>query len=275
MYLAPNLWIFLPLLLAIGTALFKYRLVAFSALAVFFICALYTGNLSTWSLAYAVIGLLLAWKVQKLNSKSALVGHVFVIIWCLALAVHLIPGFNNVQVLDNVTSGPGSTSFNMYFNLDKPLLFFALLLMYPALPGTPKAIQVKPLVYSLVAITCLLPLASLSGAIQPELTLPHWWWLFAINNLMLTCVAEEAFFRGYLQQVTSKLWGNYVGIAVASVLFGLAHFAGGPLFILFATLAGLGYGLVFHFTGRLWAAVLTHFVFNFAHLVFFTYPLAL
>ncbi|HGF7235830.1 TPA: CPBP family intramembrane glutamate endopeptidase, partial [Vibrio cholerae] len=29
----------------------------------------------------------------------------------------------------------------------------------------------------------------------------------------------------------------------------------------------------FHFTGRLWASVGVHFLFNFAHLLFFTYPM--
>ncbi|MGC3833655.1 type II CAAX prenyl endopeptidase Rce1 family protein [Moritella viscosa] len=53
---------------------------------------------------------------------------------------------------------------------------------------------------------------------------------------------------------------------------GLAHFSGGTLLVIFATLADLGYALVFHFTNRLWCAVLAHLLFNFVHLIFFTYP---
>ncbi|MNF14531.1 CAAX amino terminal protease self- immunity [compost metagenome] len=65
-----------------------------------------------------------------------------------------------------------------------------------------------------------------------------------------------------------------MGILVASLLFGAAHLAGGPLLMLFAALAGVCYGLAFQWSGRLSVAILLHFLFNFAHLAFFTYPLA-
>ena len=90
---------------------------------------------------------------------------------------------------------------------------------------------------------------------------------------MFTCVAEEALFRGFIQQNLTDKFGLYIALVTTSLLFGAAHFSGGPLLIVFATLAGLGYGLVFHLTGRLWAAVLIHFLFNFSHLVFYTYPI--
>ncbi|MGL6500415.1 hypothetical protein ACSZOJ_19370 [Aeromonas dhakensis] len=53
--------------------------------------------------------------------------------------LHLIPGFTNLKVLDQVQAGPASVPFNMYLNLDKPLVFFGLLLAWPALlgPGAP------------------------------------------------------------------------------------------------------------------------------------------
>ncbi|GAM71575.1 CAAX amino terminal protease family [Vibrio sp. JCM 19236] len=94
-----------------------------------------------------------------------------------------------------------------------------------------------------------------------------------LNNFLLTCVAEEAFFRGFLQQVLCKKYGWHLGVAIASLLFGLAHMGGGLLLVVFASLAGLGYGLIFHFSSRLWVAVLFHFLFNFTHLLFFTYPM--
>jgi membrane protease YdiL (CAAX protease family) len=68
--------------------------------------------------------------------------------------------------------------------------------------------------------------------------LPHWWWLFALNNLLFTCVAEEALFRGFLQQGIAAHSRRWLGVLVASLLFGAAHLAGGPLLVLFAALAG-------------------------------------
>ena len=118
-----------------------------------------------------------------------------------------------------------------------------------------------------------MPIAVGLGALNIEWSLPGWWWLFAINNLLFTCVAEEAFFRGFIQQAITKRFNSLIGLLLASLLFGIAHFAGGFLFVIFATLAGIGYGLTFAITGRLWVAVLVHFAFNVVHLIVFTYPL--
>ena len=55
----------------------------------------------------------------------------------------------------------------------------------------------------------------------------------------------------------------------------LARLGGpGPLLVLLAALAGACYGLAFLLSGRLSVAILLHFLFNFAHLALFTYPLA-
>ncbi|BBB58300.1 hypothetical protein UNDKW_0027 [Undibacterium sp. KW1] len=65
-------------------------------------------------------------------------------------------------------------------------------------------------------------------------------------NLFLTCVAEEAFFRGLMQEAIYRL-GNkpaygYLAIAVSAILFGgLAHLGGGTQYAALATVAGLGY----------------------------------
>ena len=74
----------------------------------------------------------------------------------------------------------------------------------------------------------------------------------------------------------SNAWANgwaWPALALASALFGLAHFAGGPLLMLFAGLAGLIYGLAWLWSGRLWVATLFHFGLNLTHLLLFTYPL--
>jgi membrane protease YdiL (CAAX protease family) len=119
----------------------------------------------------------------------------------------------------------------------------------------------------------LFPLAWAFGAIAPEFSLPQWWWIFALNNLLFTCVAEEALFRGLIQQYLVGKFGSMAGITLAALLFGMAHFSGGLLLIFFSGLAGLGYGLIFYWTGRLWFAIGVHFLFNFGHFIFFTYPL--
>ena len=123
-------------------------------------------------------------------------------------------------------------------------------------------------------LAALLITAWLLGALKPEVGLPHWWWLFAFNNLLFTCVAEEALFRDLIQQGVASRSKPWLGLLVASLLFGAAHLAGGPLLVLLAALAGACYGLAFLLSGRLSVAIAIHFLFNFAHLALFTYPLA-
>ncbi|HDM8236597.1 CPBP family intramembrane glutamic endopeptidase [Vibrio campbellii] len=278
MILDSAIWLWLSLILAIGAVFLRQRAVALALLGLTLLSALFIGRIELIAFASTLVVLGVAYRLPMLasNQKMKLVyylGWSVVIIWCVMLFVHLIPGFNNLQVLDKVTAGPLSAPFSMYLNLDKPLALFALFLAYPFLLGSEAKGRVKPALLVMIPLLSLLPIAAMLGALKPELSLPSWWWLFALNNLILTCVAEEALFRGFVQQSLSRRFDWRLGLVIASILFGLAHFAGGPLLIAFATLAGLGYGLVFHFTGRLWCAVLAHFLFNFCHLVFFTYPI--
>ncbi|MET2899015.1 CPBP family intramembrane glutamic endopeptidase [Vibrio rotiferianus] len=278
MNLDSAIWLWGPLILAIGAVFFRQKVVALVLLGLTLLSALFIGRIELTAFVSTLVVLGVAYRLPMLasNQKTKPVyylGWSVMIIWCVMLFVHVIPGFNNLQVLNKVTAGPLSAPFSMYLNLDKPLALFALFLAYPFLLGSEAKGRVKPALLMMIPLLSLLPIAAMLGALKPELSLPSWWWLFALNNLILTCVAEEALFRGFVQQSLSRRFDWRLGLVIASILFGLAHFAGGPLLIVFATLAGLGYGLVFHFTGRLWCAVLAHFLFNFCHLVFFTYPI--
>jgi hypothetical protein len=101
--------------------------------------------------------------------------------------------------------------------------------------------------------------------------------LFAPINLFFTCLAEEAFFRGFVQQELSRV-GSRPALAagaaliIGALLFGLAHFAGGLNYVLAATVAGLGYGWAFMRTQRIEAAMAVHFGVNAVHFLLFTYP---
>ncbi len=278
MNLDSAIWLWGPLILAIGAVFFRQKVVALVLLGLTLLSALFIGRIELTAFVSTLVVLGVAYRLPMLasNQKTKPVyylGWSVMIIWCVMLFVHVIPGFNNLQVLNKVTAGPLSAPFSMYLNLVMPLALFALFLAYPFLLGSEAKGRVKPALLMMIPLLSLLPIAAMLGALKPELSLPSWWWLFALNNLILTCVAEEALFRGFVQQSLSRRFDWRLGLVIASILFGLAHFAGGPLLIVFATLAGLGYGLVFHFTGRLWCAVLAHFLFNFCHLVFFTYPI--
>lgn len=270
----PDTLIWLALGLAVLLCLARQQRSGLILLGVALLTALLLERLGPVAALVSLAGLLLAWRTPTLPQPWRGVALTLVLLWSLALTLHLVPGFDNLKVLDRVQAGPASVPFTLYLNLDKPLIFFGLLLAWPALLGPGGAIRWRPLALLILPLAALLIVAWQLGALKPEVGLPHWWWLFAFNNLLFTCVAEEALFRGLIQQGVASRSKPWLGLLIASLLFGAAHLAGGPLLVLFAALAGACYGLAFLLSGRLSVAILLHFLFNFAHLALFTYPLA-
>lgn len=197
----------------------------------------------------------------------------------LALSVHKFVGFLNPSLVANMRISEGAPSFTHNLNFDTTaagLILFAVfcvparsrsdwrevLRQYPVILGTPLIVFAFGLVLSYVNVDFKIV------AYAP---------LFFVCNLLFTCVTEEAFFRGFIQeQLTGamKRWkaGPYIALVIAALLFGIAHAKGGPLLIALASLAGLGYGYAYLRSRRIEAAILTHFVLNALHFVAFTYP---
>ncbi|QJT20570.1 CPBP family intramembrane metalloprotease [Aeromonas media] len=270
----PDTLIWLALGLAVLLCLARQQRSGLILLGVALLTALWLERLSPVAALVSLAGLLLAWRTPGLSQPWRGVALTLLLLWAMALTLHLVPGFDNLKVLDRVQAGPASVPFTLFLNLDKPLIFFGLLLAWPALLGPGGTMRWRPLALLILPLAALLITAWQLGALKPDVGLPHWWWLFAFNNLVFTCVAEEALFRGLIQQGVASRSKPWLGLLVASLLFGAAHLAGGPLLVLFAALAGACYGLAFQLSGRLSVAILLHFLFNFAHLALFTYPLA-
>ena len=207
--------------------------------------------------------------VLKISSEIILVAC------AIGLFIHLFPGFSNTKYLDKVTVGPQSSPFSMYFNFDKALIPFILLTCLPTLFSSRPAKTATRSQWGLLVITVpiLLLVATFAGGLGFEWHFPSWLPAFILCNLFFVSLAEEALFRGYLQQrLTLWLGSPYLALVLSALLFGGLHFAGGPLLILFATLSGIIYGLAWMWSGKLWLAVSFHFGLNLVHLLFFTYP---
>lgn len=270
--LLPVIWPWIILITAQTGAVSGRQGLGLTLLATLDCIALALGLVTALAVGIAGLGLLGAAGLQRLSGPLALAGHLALILWCLALGAHLVPGFHNLLVLDQVQAGPGSTDFTLYLNLDKPLVLFAVLLACPGMIQGAKPTKFAPLVVGLLLLPALFLLGFATGAVRPEFSLPPWWLIFALSNLFLTCLTEEAFFRGYLQSVLIPKIGVTFGIAATSLLFGLAHAGGGLALVAFASILGAACGLGYLATGRLWAPVLMHFGFNVLHLTLFTYP---
>ncbi|WP_036774402.1 CPBP family intramembrane glutamic endopeptidase [Photorhabdus australis] len=211
------------------------------------------------------------------NNVIKITTELLLLAFGVALFLHLIPGFNNLKYLDKVQAGPHSAPFSMYFNFDKALIPFLLLCCMPGLFTTKPLAKVRPYAWIILAITIpvLLSIATALGGLAVELHMPQWLPTFILANIFFVSLAEEALFRGYIQQRLSQWVHPYFALIITALIFGGAHFAGGPLLVIFATLAGLIYGLAWMWSGRLWVAVGFHFTLNLVHLLFFTYPIKL
>jgi len=235
------------------------------------------------SVGIVVVGILLLLSFFARSSVNKLfktISSALVILFCIALAAHLVPGFNNLLVLNDVVKSTDSIGFTMYLNLDKPMILFALLCLQPTLlQNIPKVVYFQKLNVWQVNTTIgaffiiVFGLATMLSLIELQPSLPGWWWIFALNNLLLTCMVEEVFFRGFIQQQLTNKYNYIVGLTIASLLFGLAHFAGGASYVVVATLAGFLYGFIYQRTGKLSYAILGHFALNMSHLWLFTYPM--
>lgn len=219
----------------------------------------------------------IAFLISKDMPKWLNVGlHLIFIAICIGLAAHVLPGFKQYVIQDQVQKSALSQPFDLRVNIDKFHVFFGVLLACRTYV-VPYVVDNRRIQYIFLTIAALgllqyltIPLGLMSFDFQVPQWMPYWF----LMNLLLTCPAEEAFFRAYIQRGFHNYMKPMNAILLASVVFGLAHFAGGPLFMVFAALAGAGYGLVYFLTGgSLLAAVAIHFLFNLSHLAFFTYPL--
>lgn len=234
--------------------------VAIAALAVFAACVFYAGDAST------------GWKRT--------IATVLTVILALALALHLVPGFRNPILIENVRFSPDAAPFKQFLNFDKAavgLLLLAFLCRRCSTRAEWKEMFAHAWPIALATVSSVLLITCLVGYVRLEIKWTAYTPVFLATNLLFTCVAEEAFFRGVLQERLGQALahlrhGALIAITVSGVLFGLVHMGGGTTLMLLSTLAGLGNAAAYARTRRIEAAILTHFALNALHFVFFTYP---
>ncbi|MXV94900.1 MAG: CPBP family intramembrane metalloprotease [Gemmatimonadetes bacterium] len=274
---------YLLLWVAVGVAMFSGPRFVGQALVALSLAAAVVAGVIEWA-GLAVLALFagscLAAVRREFPTALRAVSWAVVVVLALALATHQIPWIHNVLVLDEVSVSASGADYTLYWNYDKG---FAGILLYSVCVQPQESTRRNRaiLATATVAILTIVPVGALATATGFIAWDPKWPAILAIwvpANLLLTCVAEESFFRGLLQRrLEGFLRGRVsapalVALLVGAVGFGTAHIAGGPTYVMLATLAGIGYGAAYHRTGRVEAGILVHFLLNLSHLVLFTYP---
>ena len=196
------------------------------------------------------------------------------------LALHIVPGFHNLQVLDKVKISEDGIPFSLYLNFDKTIVGIIILgILHQLITTKNEWIKMfKGMIpRALVLIMIIASLSILFHYVRFDPKLPSSLLIWSCTNLLFVCVAEEGFFRGFIQKYLCLVfqnikYGNLLAISIASILFGLAHYAGGVLYVLLAFIAGMGYGFIYFRTKRIESSIITHFLLNLIHFLFFTYP---
>ena len=278
---------FLALLAAV-LGLWIHRYVWMTALIVSVALGYHSGALVGPAGLWIALCAALAWAYANARARASspggrglqlLAGLAF-FVFALAMAIPVLPGFIRVELAPEQILSAGAAPYAL--GVGFPTVTAGILIIGLINPTLVSASGLARVLASaapvfLVTAACVIACALALGYTRFD---PHWHALFLLwapVNLFSTCLAEEAFFRGFVQQELGRaganraLWGG-LALTVGAVLFGLVHFAGGASYVIAGIVAGLGYGLAFLRTQRLEAAMAVHFGVNAVHFLLFTYP---
>jgi uncharacterized protein len=200
--------------------------------------------------------------------KTHLVLFLLLVVLSACFKMKLIPGFQPLVF---------SPKFSM--DLSVPIIGLFPLFLVPLAANRKDWISAfNGLLWGCLGIAILAVLATMGEVAHWCFKMPTFAPERIFNNLFLVAVPEEAFYRGFLQRTLCRYFGNIrfgrgLALGITTVLFTAAHVFWSPdLSILaFVFLAGLLYGGVYLISNRIESAILTHFLLNLIHMVFFTY----
>lgn len=287
--MTPTVYLPFLLLLAAVFGLWMHRAIWIGALLAAIVAGYFSGALQGLAALWIALLAALAVVYSRVRANPALpnrtlwlplAGFAF-FVYALAMGLALFPGFNRVELIAPQVLSAGATPYSIGVGFPKVVTGILIL-------GLINRSLVRSWSELWHVLVRALPVFALTAAVGMAVVVlmgyssfaPKWtalFLLFAPINLFFTCLAEEAFFRGFVQQELARIGSRPalaagVALAVGAILFGLAHFAGGPAYVLAAAIAGAGYGWAFLRTQRIEAAMAVHFGVNATHFLLFTYP---
>ena len=256
-------------------------------LVLFFISVvvgLIAGSINYLSLASIVTFGVLTYLFYQKNFSTSIKTLLFfsILILTILTFLHKVPGYDNWQAVKDIKLSKNSAAFEMWFNFDKPLIAFFLLLF--AYKPASKIVQYKEILnrsflFFVPLLTALFIFGTAIGYVVFEPKMPSFTLilLWMVKMLFFTVIAEEFFFRFFIQNNLTAIFKKFKhaeiwGLILASLIFGLFHFSGGWAFVFLAFISGLLYGGVYLRTKYIESAILLHFLVNLTHFFFFSYP---
>ena len=272
------------LAISIMLALFnRNRAIVYVCIAITGLASLYENMMTlTGAIYLTALAILALLYFNYLVDNPRLKQLVFILIAILlaGFVLHDIPGFKNQLIVDKYLISAASIPCSIWLNFDK---VFAALVIYAL---SPLIIKESKLDWSalkqtmLILFTCIIVILGpsiLSGYVKLDPKIPTILPIWTVSNLLFVSFSEEVIFRGFLQTTLKDYlpcgWKyNLLAIIMASIIFGIAHYKDGIIFMCLAAIAGLFYGYAYNRTKRILCAMLVHFLLNLTHFLAFTYP---
>ncbi len=201
--------------------------------------------------------------------------EVLTIALCFAMAIRLWPGFSETVLLRDIRLSEDAPAFRLTAHLGAGVAGLFMLALYAQrVTSWRELLQSLRSTVPIAVLTTVvvLGIAVAMGYMRFDPKLPGFALLYLVKTLFWTCVVEECFFRGIVQERLMRRGWHASAIVVSAALFGLAHFRGGWPLVALAGLAGLGYGSAYAKSRRVESAMAAHFLLNATHFFLFTYP---
>lgn len=237
----------------------------------------FSQNAVLWIVLFAGI----CWLFANSFGSRRYLSAICMILLALALGLHMLPGFARLTVVEPMLLSAQSTSFSLQLSTDKIIagIVMTAFLWRRFIARWGDLVDALNTAFPLIAanIAVLIGLSVIAGFTQFDPKFSTVFFVWAAHNLLLTCLSEEMFFRGFIQWelmhvLKSQVRGKWVALAISALAFGAVHLSGGWLYALISCVAGAGYGFVFMRTMRLEMAMLAHFSVNAVHFLLFAYP---
>jgi len=171
---------------------------------------------------------------------------------------------------------PGATYALVVLGKSITLSFYTLFLYFIVYYTFSQQVSVKNLLFGVLAFAPLglsfgfIVTLFYCGYTYPFAALAPEFLFIIFAKILISAAIEEMVFRQFMQNTLINIYENINPlwlVLLTSLIFGLVHAWAGIIAIGLATVAGLLYGLTFHYTRKIEYSIALHFIVNAARLV--------